>query len=393
MKIKVLHLIDQYKIGGPGKTIINTARFVDNDIYEIQLATFLPSGNESTELYKKAIAEKIPVLYLKDIRGISINNIKILNRYLRRNKISIISCHGYKSEFYAYLLKCIYSTPIYIVTYHGWIINNFSQKAIVKTTKILSFLHDGIITVSDDILKKLPKTTKLWTKCKVIHNAIVLEDYLPKNFRDQVRKNYGLNEKDFVVGFIGRMSHEKGCFDAIDCIAKMIPQRKNIRLMMVGDGPLKEKLIQYVKTRKLENEVIFTGHVNPVLPYLEVLDMILSASYTEGISNVILEAMALRKPVVATAVGGTPEIIKHGFNGLLVAPHDSNALKNAIEQILADEKLKERIVEASYQRIVEEHDFKERTRKVLGFYNELIRMKQTNKKRNKIKLLIQAFSN
>lgn len=375
MTLRVLHIIDQHKIGGPGKTIVNSARFSDKQRFEIHVATFLPGGNLNTELSREICSKNIPHLFLIDVPGINIENFNRLREYIRRCKISILHCHGYKSEVYAYMLKLCCRSLIFVATYHGWITNDRSQKVIVKITQLFSFLFDGIITVAYDILQKLPKITKAWTICRVIHNAIVLEDYIVSGSRQAVRNQYGIRDDEFVIGVIGRLSPEKGCIEAIDALSNLKRISIKARLMIIGDGPLKHDLVQYARDQKIDGQIVFTGHVHPVHPLYMALDLVISPSYSEGISNVILEGMAFRKPIIATAVGGTPEIITNNINGILIPPRDSSALSDAIAVFIKDLKVKHRLVESGYETIINHFDFKQHQQKVENFYEDIIDFK------------------
>lgn len=372
MTKRILHIIDQYKIGGPGKTILNSVRFIDQLNYEIHVATFLPNGTESTELSKKVCETGIPHLFLPDVRGLSMRNLHALRSYIRKHKIGIFHCHGYKSEIYAHLLKSFCRSTVFVITYHGWIEKNLSSKMIVQVTKLLSFRLDGIIAVANEMLTKLPAITKRRNVLHVIHNAVVIEDYPPGDERQAVRRRYGIGSDELVLGVIGRLSPEKGCLEAVDALVHLHGQGIPARLMMIGDGPLKVDLINHVRGHGLEDRVVFTGHVHPVHPLYTALDIVVSPSRTEGISNVILEAMVFRKPVVATRVGGTPEIITDSHNGILVPPGDAKALCNAVEKIALDSNLSNRIVENAYTTIHSHFEFKQRMRKVERFYEEVM---------------------
>ncbi len=372
MKIRVLHIIDQYKIGGPGKTILNSARFINRERYEIHVAMFLPHGSQNTELSRKIREDNIPLLCLRDMRGLSFANIFRLRGYIRSNKISVFHWHGYKSEIYCYLLKLICRGPVWVGTYHGWITNNWSQRAIVKTTQIFSFLNDGIIAVADDLLQKLPRATKALTTCRVVHNAIVMSDYLEYGCREDMRKKYGVINGEYAIGVIGRLSPEKGCFVAIDALAELLRRCLPARLMMIGDGPLKKELAEYASRHGVDKQVVFTGHVHPVRPIYEALDIVVSPSFTEGISNIILESMAMYKPVVATSVGGTPEIISSHRNGILIPPRDAAAMANAVAAVLQNRDLRERIINNGYTTIRSHFEFKRRMQKEESFYEEIL---------------------
>jgi glycosyltransferase involved in cell wall biosynthesis len=227
---------------------------------------------------------------------------------------------------------------------------------------------DGIIPVANDLFNKIPRWTKMIRPCRVIHNAIVIEDYKKENHREQIRRKHGIEADDLVLGVIGRMNPEKGCFEAIDSLTHLREMGIHPRLMMIGDGPLKEDLLGYSNKRGVAEQMVFTGHVNPVGPYYAAVDIVVSPSYTEGISNVILEAMACKIPVIATAVGGTPEIITHGVNGLLINPGNAKDISEAVSAIVNNPETTQRMTQAGFTTILENFEFGRRMRKVEKFY-------------------------
>lgn len=145
---------------------------------------------------------------------------------------------------------------------------------------------------------------------------------------------------NFNIACVGRMSSEKGHSFLIEAIAELVQrtslQSQQVRLWMLGDGPLREELQRQVVAHGLTDFVEFTGRLDAVAPLLSRCQLLVSPSRYEGWSNAILEAMALRVPVVATRVGGTVEMIQHGQTGLLVDYNDQQALMKQIHWIQAN---------------------------------------------------------
>jgi glycosyltransferase involved in cell wall biosynthesis len=145
-----------------------------------------------------------------------------------------------------------------------------------------------------------------------------------------------VNERSNTIGFIGRFSEEKGILNFINAIPGILKEYKNTEFLIIGDGDLKEKIETYLKKNKLRNNVNMTGWVsNEHLPeYYNSLKLLVIPSYTEGLPNVMLEAMACGTPVLATSTGSIPDIINDGKNGFLLQNNSPECLEKRILQIL-----------------------------------------------------------
>ena len=141
------------------------------------------------------------------------------------------------------------------------------------------------------------------TKWRWCSNAIVLGDYAPTGARGGVRRELGLSDDDRLVGVIGRISIEKGCLEMVDAFAAVAGKHPGIHLAFIGEGPLAATVAERARASGLEARVRFLGHQTRIQPFYEAIDLLVSPSRTEGISNVILEALASGCPVVATPVG------------------------------------------------------------------------------------------
>ena len=330
--IDVLHLIDTYRIGGPGKTIINSARFIDSVRFRIHVGAFTDLDDSRNEFARAVRDAGIPFLDLRETARVNVGHVGQLRRYVRTAGIRIVHAHGYRSDLLGYVATRGPRRPAFVTTHHGWIRNNPRQEMLTKLVLRLCGRFDGVEVVSHRLLDELPEAIRTTDQVAVVHNAIVLGDYAPTGARGGVRRELGLSDDDRLVGVIGRISIEKGCLEMVDAFAAVAGKHPGIHLAFIGEGPLAATVAERARASGLEARVRFLGHQTRIQPFYEAIDLLVSPSRTEGISNVILEALASGCPVVATRVGGTPEILEDGTSGLLVPSEQPAALADAMER-------------------------------------------------------------
>ena len=371
----VLHIIDQFRTGGPGKTVINTARFSGNTEYRVHVATFVPKDMDHSEFSKEVVDKGIPLLKLDDGRGISYKNMRILSGYIVNHDISVLHSHAYKADFHCLALKSFTRKILLVTTHHGWITNTFRQKKFANLDLMLSGHFDGVITVSEKLLQSIPRKTRNNLRKMVIHNALVLEDYAPQGMRHEIRNSYGFGESDIVIGVVGRMSEEKGPLEMIEAFNYARRKTGAGRLLFIGEGPMSNPVKKRIGELALEKEVILAGYQNPVQPFYEAMDILVSPSYTEGLSNVILEALAYKLPVIATHVGGNSEIITNGVDGILVENNSAPVLGEALSILLSDGQIRRQYGERGHETVRNRFEFRNRVAKERAFYDAIIRQK------------------
>jgi glycosyltransferase involved in cell wall biosynthesis len=168
------------------------------------------------------------------------------------------------------------------------------------------------------------------------------------------------------------MSPEKGHADLIDAIGIVSGRGHRVSAVLIGDGPERPSLLQQVRTLGLEASVYFPGYINQPERIFEDIDLLVLPSHTEGLPNAALEALAMGVPVLATRVGGTPEVIIDGETGRLVAPRSPEALADSIIEFLANPEPWKRMA-IQGRNVVETHfNFQARTRKLEAIYAELV---------------------
>jgi len=175
----------------------------------------------------------------------------------------------------------------------------------------------------------------------VIPNGVDLERFDPSRYpRDEARawaaREWGLVGDEAIVGAIGSLTPVKGHSDLLDAAARVVARRPRTRFVVVGDGPLRPALEAQALRLGLRDHVVFTGARGDVPRLLASFDLVALPSHTEGLSNVLLESMAMARPVVATAVGGNPDVLRDGATGRLVSARDPLALAAGLVGVMED---------------------------------------------------------
>jgi len=208
-------------------------------------------------------------------------------------------------------------------------------------------------------------------KTTTIHYGVDLQYFLDTK-NQAYRKILGFHSKDIVLGTVARLSEQKGHRYLIDAIKEIVKKYENIRVLFIGDGPLRKKLELQVNQLGLDSIIKFLGFRSDVKEILGVLDIFILPSLFEGLPNVVLEAMACGKPVIATNVSGIPEIIVDHQTGILIPPKDSNAIVQAIFQMLENPKKMKMMGKMSRKRVEEEFNLKKQVNSFIELYEKML---------------------
>jgi glycosyltransferase involved in cell wall biosynthesis len=211
-------------------------------------------------------------------------------------------------------------------------------------------------------------------KIVTIYNGVDAHEYghNPRTSPSLIKSSLGINLKSKVVGTVGRLRKEKGHGYLLQAFAHIARTMKDVTLLIVGEGEDSVRLKRLTDELGLKDHVIFSGLRDDVPDLLRVMDVFVLSSLWEGMPNALLEAMAAKKPVIATSVGGVPEVIVDGKTGLLVPPNDTQALSMALMSLLADENRRRGFGEAGYQRVVEHFSLAQTLARTERLYHEMM---------------------
>ncbi len=289
-------------------------------------------GEWQKELVNSKVGYKHIPIATKSIMDIKVFcSFFILVPFVLKNKIDIIHCNTRVTQFIGFLLY-IFLRKKYVSSFHGFYRPHLARKI---------FKFEGIksIAVSGAVKEHLYNDLKIKKdKIEVIYNGIEKKDFSSKKYR---KEDVGLEDSCITLGILGRISEEKGHFLVLKAFRELKDKFKNIFLLVCGKGKLENKLKKRIDEMGVKDEVLFVSL--KAEDFLDIVDILLVASFKEGFGYTILEAFAKEVCVIGFATGGIKEIIKDKENGLLFYDYKKDALIDTINSLLNDNLLKEKI--------------------------------------------------
>ena len=224
-------------------------------------------------------------------------------------------------------------------------LNSFEVKAVNLWLK-------KMICVSEGVKNSFVRQGVDKSKCVVVYNGIAIET-VPNASRQDIRKMWGISDKDILIGAVGSLIKRKRIIDLIVAIAMVVNRSEHpVKCMVIGKGPEKENLMVKVKERTLDSRIIFTGFQSDAISYINALDIFVMPSEKEGLPRVILEAMLMGKPVIASDITGPSELVVDGETGFLVPVGKTETIAGAILRLIENPILRERMGEKAKERII-----------------------------------------
>lgn len=309
----------------------------------------------------------------RDLRAI-LQLIKII----RRGKYELVHTHTSKGGFLGRLAAKTAGVPVVFHTVHGFAFHEqssrVSQKLYVTLEKIAACCCHRIISVNhEDRLKAIELGITSLGKIITIQNGINTAPFDKVFDRLQVRKKLAVKEDEFLVGTVARLAPQKAPLDFVHAAAHVCSQRQDVKFIMVGDGPLHEQTEQLVDKLNLGDRIILAGYRTDIPELLSAMDVFVLTSLWEGLPISLLEAMAMRKPVVATDIKGSREVVSNGETGWLVPPRDPVATGDRIIQILSRWDEAHHMGSRGRELVDQVFNASIMTEKTLAAYNELLR--------------------
>lgn len=347
-RLRVVHATTRLPVGGMENVVAQLAQRLPANRYQSSICCL----EEADRLGRELQDGGVDVTVLGRHRNRDLGLLWRLAWHARRERVDILHCHDELSWFYGGLAARLARVPIVIVTMHGRrpaisARHLFEQRILARGTA-------RIVAVSDYLRKQVRAELRVSASQVVtIRNGIAMPTAPPDpSATERARRKLGLPLDSFVVGSVGELSEVKNFDLAIEAVAGLLGALPHIRLVLVGEGPLRARLEATVGDSGLAGAVHFAGVRRDIADVLPAFDVYLCSSNYEGISLSILEAMAAGRPIVATRVGGNPEIIQDGETGLLVPERDPEAMARALESLANDAPMRGRLGSAAERLVI-----------------------------------------
>jgi glycosyltransferase involved in cell wall biosynthesis len=335
--LRVLQVVDGFRMGGAENKLVELIANLNKEKFDVTLANVGPTGALENKF------KQLGVEIFHCPRRFAFDPLPVwkLARFMRQRRIDVVQTTLLWADLVGPIAAALAKTPVVLswetVSHEGDPFhNNFQRRAGYQWA--MKFV-DVIVPVSDEIKRSLIRRRHIPEhKIRVIHYGVDLKKFCATG-RVAVsakRAEVGAGADTILVGVVARLEPPKGHRYFLKALPEVVKKYPPIHVIFAGDGALRTELEALTQQLGISRHVTFLGARHDVSALLNAIDLFVLPSVSEGLPNVLLEAMACQKPVIATDVGGIPEVVRHGENGYLVPPGDAAALRNTLLRCLAE---------------------------------------------------------
>jgi len=386
-KIKITRIVARLNVGGPAVHIVNLMAGLDPDRFDNQLIVGRPGPDEGDMGYLAAQKGIVPLVIPELGRELSplwdLQIILKLVRVLRRQQPHIVETHTAKAGAVGRLAARLAGVPVVIHVFHGHVFHSYfgplKTRLFINVERALARLTDRIITISPaqrrdivDVYRIAPPERVLTIPLGLDLNAF---QAAKQAARGRFRASLGIPGDRALVGFVGRLTPVKNPSLFVEVALRVVQQCPGTCFVFVGDGELRSTLGRQVDALGLAQHVLFAGWQVDMPAVYADLDMLALTSLNEGTPVTVIEALAAGTPVVASAVGGVPDVVINQETGMLVPSGDLEAVVQAIIHLLRDPMRAQTLACAGQQHVLERFDLARLTDDMESLYVALLEEK------------------
>lgn len=368
-KITVLQLLHGMSVGGAEILAAGLARRLRGQ-FRFVFACLDHIGELGAELRD----EGFPLVVLDRESGLDWRCSQALKRVVAEKQVTLIHAHQYTPFFYAMTTGILRRRPPVLFTEHGRFHPDLPNKKHFLFNRTLLRKTDRVIGVGKDVRRALIENEGIPAdRVDVIYNGIDLSRFqqsAPES-TEKIRRNLGIDEDCFVACLVGRLNDLKDHSTAIRTAQRVAAVHPNFRMLFVGEGEERKKIVAEIKERKLEEIVTLLGTRHDIPDILHASDVNFLSSISEGIPLTLIEGMAASLPTVSTKVGGISEVVVEGETGLLAPAKDDEALAKLLLEVAGNSELGNRLGKQGCQRAGELFSEIEMHRRYAELYTEV----------------------
>lgn len=329
--LRVAAVIDALTVSGPARQLAAVAQYLAPHGIEICVVTFLRHGRREAPFVDFMRSSGVSVTVLPDAGPADVALIWRVRRALAEYRPDVVQTHGYRPTAIAFALKRLGASWPWLAFFHGETFENRKVRFYNWLDRQLLPSADKLVVMSD---AQRQRFAALQSRVSVVHNAAipVIED--PSAVERARATLSACRGGRPVLGIVGRLSPEKGVDVLLDAAAMLVRRGMDFTVIVAGDGPERTRLESHRARLGLDERVRFVGALDAVSPVYEALDLLVIPSLSEGLPNVLLEALRFGVPVVATTVGAIPEVVGSSRAAVLVPPGSAESLADGIVRAL-----------------------------------------------------------
>lgn len=373
---RVLHLrVVAGTGGGPEKTILNSPRFIKEEGIDASVAYLCsPRDPIGGLLRDRAIEAECPFHLLEDRGPLDVTLIFRIAKLCRKLGVDIIQAHDYKSNVLACCVRRLHPSSL-VTMLHGWTDMSGRMPLYKRIDQFFLRFFETLICVSRDLVDECRRLRIPDERLHLVHNAIDVEHFQRRMDTSTAKGAIQARPNRFLIGSVGRLSAEKGFDGLIRAISQLQQQGLPLDLWIAGEGPEREKLASQIASCAEPGSMRLLGQLKDPIPFYQAMDLFALNSIREGLPNVLLEAMAMETPAMATRTGGVADLIENGHTGYLIKPADSEQLLDSLRRATANPEAGAAMARRARARIVEDFGFGSRMRKIAAIYRKTLETK------------------
>jgi glycosyltransferase involved in cell wall biosynthesis len=347
-------MLEAYSITGAAKAVLEFAKeaaYGHSGLPKIVLSILtFDRGQRENHLTNTIRGIGTPLDVVFERRRFDTNVISQLRVAAENRRADVIWSNSVKSHF---LVRCagLNRSRKWVAFHHGYTTTDVKMRIYNQLDWWSLQRADQVLTSSASFVEELVRKNVQPDHILVQHMPIRPFAPVSDKQKSELRHRLGFDDRTRVLLCVGRLSHEKGHADLVRAFPKMreLAGDSRLRLVLVGEGPERRRIEDLCRSLNLTDVVTLTGQQDDINPYYGIADVFLLPSLSEGSPNVLLEAMAAGVPVVATAVGGVPEVATSGRDAILVKKHDGAGLASATAELLKDQRLRDYLVSCAHE--------------------------------------------
>jgi glycosyltransferase involved in cell wall biosynthesis len=374
MKMKILHIMKMKGVSGSENHLLTLLPQLDKTRFVVHLCILAESRHLPLlqEYQKKLEQGGVTVSILVTRRYFNFWLLWTLVRYIRKEGFQIVHTHLIHADFYGTLAAKLAGVPIIISSRHND--DRFRRyKLLVWLNRFLAHWHTKIVVISDWIGQFLQKIEGIPPEKIVrIHYGLEPDEILGEVDKQYVRHQFQIPDQSPLIGTIGRLTAQKGQVYLLQAVNQVKPHFPELRVLIIGEGELRSELEKQAREFGLASNVLFPGYRNDAIKLLSGFDFFVFPSLWEGLGLVLLEAMALRKAIIASKVSAIPESVIDGKTGILVPPKNAGWLAEAMLTLLKDKQLARTMGESGYKYLQENFSVQKMVHATERLYTNLI---------------------
>ena len=392
MAINILFLIDKLVPAGTQTNLLQIVKRLDRAKFNPHVIALMEGGDLLEEFQAAGVNPIIlKVKKVYNFRGLKA--LSFLRKYMREQEIDIVQTHFLHADILGTIAAKMAGVPKIITTRRDE--GFWRGKRQVAANRFMNRFADRILANSEAVKEAVILNENANSrKVDVIYNGVDLNRFFPsEELRKETRESLGIRDGEIVMGMIANMRHEvKGHKILIKALPLVhVP---NLKVILIGDGSMRGTFERYAIRLKVRDKLLFLGARRDINALINACDIICAPSLSEGFSNTILEAMAAGKVVIASNVGGNPEMVTDGETGALVRPRHYEALAQGIEEVLAEPSALPKIGEAARRRVENDFSIEKMVHDYEAYYEKLMEKllsrSPQKKKRLKKKVRLQG---